>query len=180
MGNAIADVVFGATNSSAKLPLTLPLRNEDDPAFLDSRSKSKRVLYGEDVFVGDHFYEETKKAVALSQSNDTLDVTVDVANTGDRDGSQVVQVYVAPVSPGIHWAPKELAGFAKVAVKAGATEKASVSINTTHAVSYWSEERHSWICEAGDYRLLIGDSSADTPLSLDFKVEETRYWRGPF
>jgi len=62
-GNAIADILFGDVNPSAKLPLSFPFRNEDSPAYLNYRSERGRVLYGEDVYIGYRFYEATNKRV---------------------------------------------------------------------------------------------------------------------
>ena len=65
-GNAIADVVFGDVNPSGKLPLSFPIRNEDNPAFLNYNSDDNRVLYGEDVYVGYRFYDRSKRVPAFA------------------------------------------------------------------------------------------------------------------
>jgi beta-glucosidase len=62
-GSAIADVVFGIVNPSGKLPLSWPVRNEDNPAFLNFRSERGRVVYGEGVYVGYRGYEKMKREV---------------------------------------------------------------------------------------------------------------------
>jgi len=140
-GNAIADVIFGATNPSGKLPLSFPVRNEDNPAFLNHRSERGRTVYGEGVYIGYRFYEKTKREVAfpfghgLSYTSfalsslqlhnsapaegagldpTTISVSVDVHNIGTLPGAQVVQVYAAAESPSIGRPVKELKGFTKV------------------------------------------------------------------
>lgn len=197
-GNAIADVVFGNANPSGKLPLSFPVRNEDNPAFLNFRSERNRVLYGEDVYIGYRFYEKTKKEVAFpfghglsytsfSMSNlnvsvndeDEITVTLDVTNTGSVDGAQVVQVYVSQENPSINRPVKELKAFTKVQAKKGESVKGvSLSFSKKYATSFWDEGRDAWVSEKGKYHVLVGDSSADTPLKGHFEVQKTSWWRG--
>jgi beta-glucosidase len=63
MGNGLADVIFGDVNPSARLPLSFPVKCEDNPAFLNLRCEGGRILYGEDIFVGYRYYEKTLKRV---------------------------------------------------------------------------------------------------------------------
>ena len=198
-GNAIADVVFGKMNPSGKLPLSFPVRNEDNPAFLNYRSERNRVLYGEDVYIGYRFYEKTKKEVAfpfghgLSYTNfemsnlkvstddkkDEITVTVNVANTGSVGGAEVVQVYISQESPSLNRPLKELKGFKKVHLNVGETAKAvAVKFSKKYATSFWDEARDSWISEKGTYLVLVGNSSADVPLRGEFEVATTTWWRG--
>ncbi|GKT58201.1 glycoside hydrolase family 3 [Colletotrichum tofieldiae] len=199
-GTAIADVLFGDVNPSGKLPLSFPLRVEDNPAFLNYRSDRGRVLYGEDVFVGYRYYEAVKRAVlypfgwGLSYTTfniDTLEVSdgfidgdvklsvrVVVRNTGVVDGSEVVQVYVSPHSPSVTRPVKELKGFSKVHVLAGDSAAVHVLISKKYALSFWDEPRGQWVTEAGNYDILVGTSSTDTPLTTTVSVEKTSWWSG--
>ncbi|EXJ81029.1 beta-glucosidase [Capronia epimyces CBS 606.96] len=195
-GNAIADVVFGETNPSGKLPLSFPVRNEDNPAFLNYKSERNRALYGEDVYIGYRFYEKTRKEVAfpfghglsytsfdiklLSVNDDGVDIVVSasVSNTGEVDGAQVVQVYISQHHPSINRPKKELKGFSKVFVKAGGTEIVDTVISKKYAASFWDEARDAWVMEKDVYDVLVGDSSASTPLKGNFQVHETSWWNG--
>lgn len=199
-GNAIADVLFGDVNPSGKLSLSFPVRVEDNPAYLNYRSERGRVLYGEDIYVGYRFYEATKKevlwpfgwglsytafelsdldiAVYSSDKLATVAVAVTVKNTGERDGSEVVQVYVSQRAPSINRPPKELKGFAKVSVPAGKSRVAQVHITRRYATSFWDETQSKWVEEAGLYDVLIGTSSVHTPLKGTFEVHETSVWSG--
>ncbi|KAK4934887.1 beta-glucosidase [Elasticomyces elasticus] len=198
-GNAIADVVFGDVTPSGKLPLTFPILNEDNPAFLNFRSERGRTLYGEDVYVGYRFYEKSRRAVnfpfghglsytsfvmenlsvkdAISPSEEIV-VTVDVLNTGSVAGAQVVQVYVAQDSPTINRPPKELKGFTKVHLNPGSRESVEVRMFKNYAASFWDEDRNAWVMEQGRYSVLVRDSSTNTPLTGSFEVETTRWWTG--
>ncbi|KIX02398.1 uncharacterized protein Z518_08339 [Rhinocladiella mackenziei CBS 650.93] len=195
-GNAIADVVFGNTNPSGKLPLSFPLKNEDNPAFLNYRSERNRAIYGEDVYIGYRFYEKTNKEVAfpfghglsytsfeitnLAVSDNGVDITVSasVTNTGMVDGAQVVQVYISQHEPSINRPKKELKGFSKVFLKAGSAGNVKIVISKKYAASFWDEARDAWVMEKDVYDVLVGDSSASTPLKAQFKVHETSWWRG--
>lgn len=197
-GNAIADILFGKQNPSGKLSLSFPLRNEDNPAFLNYRSERGRVVYGEDVYIGYRFYEATKRdvlfpfghglsyttfslsdlSVTLSSDNETLHVGLSVTNTGTVPGAEVIQVYIAQTSPSIRRPPKELKGFAKRYLEPGCTERVEIEIGAKYATSFWDEAREAWICERDSYVVFVGTSSADTPLKGKFEVEETRWWKG--
>lgn len=195
-GNAIADVVFGDTNPSGKLPLSFPVKNEDNPAFLNYKSERNRAIYGEDVYIGYRFYEKTNKEVAfpfghglsyttfelsdLAVDDNGIDVSisVSVANTGKVDGSQVVQVYVSQQNPSLNRPKKELKGFSKVFVKAGEIVKTEIVMSKKYATSFWDEGRDAWVMESDFFDVLVGDSSASTPLKGQFRVSQSAWWRG--
>lgn len=195
-GNGIADVLFGDTNPSGKLSLSFPLRNEDNPAFLNYVSDCDRVIYGEDIFMGYRFYEKTKKEVlfpfghGLSYSSfrlDTMEVIDDgceivvsaiVHNTGLADGAEVVQVYIESLRPTITRPVKELKGFAKVHVLTGEAVKAEVKISKRYATSFYHEMQGCWTSERGKYHVLVGSSSANAMLAGAVEVEKTTLWKG--
>ncbi|KAH7025588.1 beta-glucosidase [Macrophomina phaseolina] len=197
-GNAIADVIFGTVNPSGKLSLSFPVRNEDNPAFLNFRSERGRALYGEDVYIGYRFYEKTKRDVLFpfghglsytsfdisnlqvtdDDAGEKITIKVDVKNTGALEGAQVVQVYVSQRHPSINRPPKELKGFAKVLLKPGEVRQATVHVSKKYAASFWDELKDAWIMEKDEYDVLVGDSSASTPLQGSFKVGETSWWKG--
>lgn len=194
-GNAIADIIFGDRNPSGKLPLSFPVHVEDNPAYLNYRSERGRVLYGEDIYIGYRFYELTKRQTQFSfgwglsytsfqlsklhvTNGEAIVVSVTVENTGELDGSEVVQVYVSQRSPSINRPRKELKGFSKVLVKKGTSSVVKVVIERKYATSFWDEERDMWTEEAGAYDVLVGNCSADTPLRASFEVAETTWWTG--
>ncbi|KAH7375385.1 beta-glucosidase [Plectosphaerella cucumerina] len=198
-GNAIADVLFGDVNPSGKLSLSFPRRLQDNPAFLNYRSEFARVFYGEDVYVGYRYYEFADRAVlfpfghglsyttftfsdvSVSVSDGKLSVEVTVENTGSARGAEVVQVYVAPKQKSrVNRPIKELKGFAKVFLDAGKSERVTVEAQAKYAAAYWDEDRHEWCVEAGDYDVIVSDSSAvsDKAVKGSFTVEETYWWSG--
>lgn len=197
LGNSIADVVFGDANPSGKLSLSWPLKNEDNPAYLNFKTVMGRVLYGEDIYVGYRFYEKLQRQVAypfghglsyttfkfneleVSGDDESLKVELSVANTGKVDGKEVVQVYVARTSPSAVPRPvKELKKFKKVALKAGESAKVELTLSVKDSCSYFDEFHNQWHLEAGKYQVLVGSSSDDIHLIGDFEVKESKFWLG--
>ncbi|KAJ5771923.1 hypothetical protein N7520_002452 [Penicillium odoratum] len=199
LGNAIADVLYGDVNPSGKLPLTFPLRLEDNPAFLNYGSERGRTLYGEDVYVGYRYYEKTRTRVLfpfghglsyteyiidnarveVSEMEDSIVLTVDVHNVGARSGAQVVQVYFSQRNPSIARPGKELKGFSKVVLESGKKKSVDVRMSLKYATSFWDERKNSWVMEKDTFDVLVGSSSADDEmLSLSFDLLQARSWNG--
>src|SRR5258708_2266787 len=128
-GNAIADVLFGDVNPSGKLTETFPLRLEDNPAYINYPGENGKVSYGEGLFVGYRYYEKKKVAplfpfgfglsyttfsydtLKLSADeigpHDTIEVSINITNTGQRAGQEVVQAYVRDIQSRLHRPNKE-------------------------------------------------------------------------
>ncbi|QPG75036.1 hypothetical protein FOA43_002376 [Brettanomyces nanus] len=195
LGNAIADVLFGDVVPSGKLSLSWPLKNQDNPAYLNFHTEKGRVLYGEDVFVGYRYYDKLQLKVAfpfgygLSYTTfryDDLKVTVNdttvtasftVANSGDKyTGKEAVQLYVASLNPSVIRPVKELKAFAKTELKPGESQTIKLSLNLKEACSYFDEYEDKWCLEAGKYQIQVGSSSDDIHLIGDFEVRKTVYF----
>ncbi|KAG7050702.1 beta-glucosidase [Colletotrichum scovillei] len=121
------------------------------------------------------------------QEADSLTVRVKVANTGSRAGSEVVQVYVTPAArtpltsttrDTITRPKKEMKGFTKVTLEAGASVTTEISLDVLRATSYWSEMEDCWRSDAGSYGILVGTSSRGEFLEKTVKVEMSRTWKG--
>ena len=193
-GAAIADLVSGAVNPSGRLAETIPHRLEDNPSFLTFPGENRKVLYGEDVFVGYRGYDARRTEVAFpfgyglsyttfelsglevavtgSAADRTLaaTLTVTVTNTGTTAGSHVVQVYVSDPVASVARPPRELKGFAKVHLAAGASTSVTIDLDQ-RAFSYWSEPLDRWVVEAGEFGVEVGNHSRDLPLSRTVAVE---------
>ncbi|OAX79924.1 hypothetical protein ACJ72_05751 [Emergomyces africanus] len=201
-GNGIADVLFGDVNPSGKLPLSFPIRLQDNPSYLNFRSERGRVLYGEDVYVGYRYYDKTQTPVLfpfghglsyttfkrsglqIASEGDTLTVSLTVTNSGDRAGAEVVQLYVNP-SPtnSINRPPRELKGFKKIHLEAGKSADVKIEVSKREVTSFWDEIRNAWISEKGVYGVSIegtsnGGNDEEAALKGNFEVTETLYWTG--
>lgn len=155
------------------------------------------MLYGEDVYVGYRYYDELEleplfpfghglsyttfelSSLDLKRSSETeLEINVFVKNTGPRAGAEVVQIYVAPVSPPIKRPVKELKEFAKVFIEAGSQKLIKLNLELVRATSFWDEKASSWRSEADTYKILVGTSSRGKFLEGDVVLKETTYWSG--
>jgi beta-glucosidase len=197
-GNAIANVLFGDVNPSGKLPCTFPKRLADSPAHaLDAYPGEKgTVVYKEGLLVGYRWYDARNIeplfpfGYGLSYThfayhnlvfvpNRTpmgvpLTIQFDIANTGGRAGAEIAEVYVQPVNPVVPRPVRELKGFVKVFLQPGETRNVSVTLDES-AFSYYDVGTRSWIAAKGDYKILVGPSSRDLPLTGDFRLVHTLY-----
>jgi beta-glucosidase len=186
-GNAIADVLFGDVNPSGKLPTTFPKRLQDNPAYLNYPGENGQVHYGEGLFVGYRYYD--KKDVAplfpfgygLSyttfeyrnlrvQVGQVIRVSLDVQNTGQCAGKEIVQVYVRDVRSRLVRPEKELKAFAQVALEPGETKTVTFTLDE-EALSYYDPARKAWVAEPGEFEVLVGASSRDIRLTARFDYQ---------
>lgn len=107
---------------------------------------------------------------SVAQDTFAATVTVSVTNTGDLSGAEVVQVYVRDVESSVARPVRELKGFARVAVAAGASERVSIELDQ-RAFAFWSVRHHRWAVEAGDFEIAVGPHSRHLPLSRTVTVE---------
>ncbi|NJN94281.1 MAG: beta-glucosidase [Anaerolineales bacterium] len=199
-GNAIADVLFGEVNPSGKLPQTFPVRLEDNPAFINYPGENGRVRYGEGIFVGYRYYDKKRveplfpfgfglSYTSFSYANlrlsaeaitpdGQLTITVDVTNTGLRPGQEVVQLYVHDVTVSLTRPPKELKGFAKVALAPGETKTVTLTLDR-QALAYWDDAPQAWVAEAGEFELLLGSFAQDIRTQGSFRLTDTVIFGGP-
>jgi beta-glucosidase len=188
-GHAIANVLFGEVNPSGKLPLTFPRRVEDSPAHSTGDPRNypgddeKRVYYDEGIFVGYRWFDNKEieplcpfgfgksytefefgpihlNRESFAKPEDTFLVDVEVANIGERAGSEVVQVYARDVEASVERPPQELVGFEKIRLEPGERETVSVKV-MAEELAYYDVSRHDWVIEPGDFKLLVGKSSRD-------------------
>jgi len=178
-GGAVADVLYGAVNPSGKLTETVPVRLEDNPSFGSFPGEFGHVRYGEGVLVGYRWYDakgidvtfpfghglsyttfEYGEASVTSAADGDLTVSVDVTNTGERDGREVVQVYVAPLASAVQRAQRELKAFSSVALAAGETRTVDLIVRRED-LAYWDVRVDRWIVEPGAYRVEVAASSRD-------------------
>lgn len=195
VGSAAANVLYGKVNPSGRLPETFPLRLQDTPCYLNYGGERDRVEYSEGVFVGYRYYESKEMPVLFPfgyglsyttfgysnlmvdkesiKESETVKITVDVTNTGNCAGKEVVQLYVGKKNGSIVRPVRELRGFDKIALKPGETRTVEFTLGG-RAFAYWEMELHDWFVESGNYEIQVGKSASEIVLSQEIKVESEK------
>lgn len=192
VGGAVVNVLYGNANPSGHLAETFPLRLQDTPCYLNYGGEHDKSVYSEGVFVGYRYYASKDMEVlfpfghglsytTFAYSNlsvgkekmtesETLTVTVDVTNTGEIAGKEVVQLYVATKGGTIIRPVRELKAFEKIELAPGETKKVQFTLDR-RAFAYWSTQIHDWHVENGEYEIQIGRNAQDIVLSHSVTVE---------
>jgi len=174
---AMLDVITGRVNPSGRLSESYPLKYEDTPAFRCYPSAERDSEYRESIFVGYRYYDTSNVRIlypfgyGLSYTTfEYSDFSVEedgvsfaLTNTGERDGAEVVQLYVAMPSSQIFRAEKELKGFKKVFLKSGEIMTVRIPFDDK-TFRYWNVKTNRWAVEEGEYIIRIGTSVADMRL----------------
>ena len=191
-GTAVAAVLFGAVNPSGKLPITFPRSLDDTLASKPDQfpGDGTTVHYSEGLEVGYRSYNAHKLSplfpfgfglsyttfrfedlTVVARSKADMTISFRVTNTGQRPGAEVAQHYIdfPPIAEGDE-PPRQLKGFCKVMLRPGESKKIELALNP-RSFSYWSVQAHEWQVPPGVFRLMIGDSSANTPLETTLNLQ---------
>jgi beta-glucosidase len=183
-GNALASILFGDEDPSGRLPVTYP-RSESElpPGVQNPWSDDPTIEFTEGLNVGyrgylaagidplfpfgfglsytDFAIDKVKvgKHIGATGDEDTVGIRARLRNTGDRTGTEVVQVYLGAL-PGVESPPRKLAGFAKVELAAGARQQVDITLDRRD-FSYWDAEADQWVAPAGEVAVYVGTSATD-------------------
>ena len=171
-GQAIADVLFGDYNPAGKLPVTFYKNIEQLPDFENYSMKGRTYRFISDPLFPFGFglsyttFSIGNADISKSQitKDDVVQLTVPVTNTGKRDGTEIVQVYVRKANDA-DGPLKTLRGFQRVDVAAGKTKQASITLRPS-AFEFFDRASHKMSLTPGDYELWYGNSSASKDLKM--------------
>jgi beta-glucosidase len=170
-GTAIADVLFGDYNPAGRLVQTWPKSLDQLPPMMDYDIRHGRTYM---YFKGEPLYPfgyglsyTTFKYSKLHVSADhladggTISVSVDVTNTGKRDGDDVVQMYATHLDSKVDRPAEQLEGFKRVNLAVGQTKTVELPLKA-EALAYWDVKAHQWVLEKDKIKITVGSSSADS------------------
>lgn len=179
-GNAIADVLFGDYNPSAKLPMTFPRSegqipiyynyyNTGRPAKNDSDRFYRSAYIDESIYPKFPFgyglsytqfqYSDIRLTKKYYKANEKIEAIITVTNTGAYDGEEVVQLYIRDITASVVRPVKELKGFQKIFLKKGEAKKIRFTL-TANDLRFYNDHLQ-YIYEPGEFRLYIGGNSSD-------------------
>ena len=191
-GTALADIIFGDVNPSGKLPVTFPVRLEDNGAHALGAydPASTEAHYSEGIFVGYRWaqkkdikplfafghglsyttfsYSEAEISRTTMSENGKVTVSVNVTNTGDREGKEIVQLYIGDDECSVERPVMELKAFRKVSIKPGETVRVSFPVNADMLKFYGND---GWTLEKGSFTAYVGAASDDIRTSVKFNVK---------
>jgi len=179
-GHAVADVLFGDHVPSGKLPITIPRSAGHLPAFYNHKPSARRGYLFDDVTPLYAFgYGLSYTAFAVENvrlERDTISrdgstrVLVDVTNTGAREGTEVVQMYIRDRVSSVTRPIKELKGFKKISLRPG--EKLVVDLEITPESLAFYDIDMRYVVEPGEFTIMVGTSSRDCDLhAVTLRVE---------
>lgn len=192
-GEALLDILDGNVNPSGKLPITLYKNLEDCGAIAEGEypGDGENVRYNEDIFVGYRYVDMKGMRVeypfghglsytefsygkpVVSKRNvsvgDSIEVFMPITNIGEKEGKEIVQLYVADIKSSLPRPMKELKGFVKLKLQPGETGIARFVL-TPEDLSFYDDRKKEWVEEPGEFRLLLGASSADIRKKIEIYV----------
>ena len=186
-GTAIANILFGNVNPNAKLTATWYKNESDLPHIndyglkrqdtLDGKTRTYLYFDGEVRFPFGYglsytTYEYSNLQIKREQldANDTLEVTIDVTNTGTVNGKEIIQLYIRKLDQEPNNKPiRQLKAFAKVELKPGETKTVALQVPLKE-VSFWSNFHNKMLVEEGRYLVEVGPNSAEFPCSGEFTI----------
>ena len=183
---AMLRVLRGEANPGGKLAETFPLCYEDLPVSRYYPGREATSEYREGLYTGYRYFATAKKPVRFPfgfglsytefrYSNPAVDgdgVSFDLTNCGERDGDEVVQLYVSLPGAKVFRAARELKGFCRVSLKAGETSRVKIPFDE-YTFRYYNVQTGRFETEDGDYRILVGASSEDIRLEAEYHVNGT-------
>ena len=181
-GHALADAIFGAYNPGGKVSTTWYRHADDLPAFHDYNIRNGRTYmyfqgvplypFGHGLSYTTFDYSDLRVTGDVIRPGGQISVEMRLTNTGAREGDEVVQFYVHVAGGDVQRPIKQLVGFERVHLAAGASRIVRFTLpHADPALCYWDERKYQFVVVPGDVDLMIGSSSADIRLRNRVRLE---------
>lgn len=193
-GAAVANILTGRVNPSGKTAETYPVKFSDNPTYGNYPGGPVVSEHKESVYIGYRYYDTANKEVLFPfgyglsytsfeysdikvssesiKDTETVEVSFKIKNTGDADGAEIAQLYVADKESTIFRPAKELRAFTKVFLKAGEEKEVTLKLGR-RAFAYYNVNIGDWHVETGEFDIMIGASSRDIKLTKTITVTST-------
>ena len=172
-GNAVADILYGKVSPSAKLSVSYPNVEINEPICYNySAEKDPRVQwpFGYGLSYTTFEYSNLEATPEVTTKDESFNITFDVKNTGKMAADEVAQIYLSPADGNKNIRPIQLQGFARVSLKPGESKKISVKMFTEQLGYYSNEGQRQWNIKAGQFIIKIGASSQDIKLQQQINL----------
>ena len=172
-GNAVADILYGKVSPSAKLSVSYPNVEINEPICYNyTAEKDARVAwpFGYGLSYTTFEYANLEATPEVTTNDESFNLTFDVKNTGKVAADEVAQIYLSPADKSQHIRPIQLQGFARVSLKPGESKKISVKMYTEQLGYYTHDGQRQWNIQPGKYIIKVGASSQDIKLQQEINV----------
>jgi beta-glucosidase len=177
-GRAIAETLFGLNNPAGRLPISfprsvgqLPVHYDEHPSKIGKYVDGSRLplfVFGHGLSYASFQYQNLQVSPQTPRPNQEVRVSVDVVNTGQVDGDEVVQIYLRDLVSSVETPVKSLKNFRRIHLKAG--ERMTVSLNLPpDELKLWNADER-WVAEPGDFEVTVGGTSASR-LKAQFSLQ---------
>jgi beta-glucosidase len=178
-GTAIADALFGDINPAGRLVQTWPKSLDQVPPMMDYNIRNGRTYmyfkgeplypFGYGLSYTTFQYANLKLSTARLPKTGQITVSVNVKNTGSRNGDEVVQLYVTHLNSKVERAKQELKGFQRIAIQPNETKTVALTVKAED-LAYWDEKKNQWVVEEDQVKFMVGPSSAGPMLAKTIEV----------
>ena len=173
----MTEILFGDVNPSAKLPITFPRGVGQLPLFYSAKPSGRGYGYVENdgsprypFGYGLSYTTFAVKNAVCKLGEDSLNITLDLTNTGERDGAEVIQIYLSGYNCDVVMPIKELKAYKRVEVAAGETVTVTLEVSA-EAFRYY-DRKMAYGMHNGDYTVSVATSCVDIHKTFDVRVRE--------
>lgn len=188
VGAATWNILTGAVNPSGKLAETFPLQLADNPTYGTFNANTTAENYYESIYVGYRYYDTKQKPVRypfghglsyttfsysdlkIDSTNDQVQVTFKLTNTGSVAGREVAQLYIRNLTSAVDMPWQELKGFQKITLQTGASQVVHFTLKR-RSFAWYNGQAHKWQVDNGSYEIRIGQSSRQIELRQTIEVQ---------